>query len=184
MPAAGAVAVAALCIHAVLQRPAAPPAACKARTWGSAVRGARGQAVGPGWCLRGHLASVFVLEPPGKQRCPVLPSCAAGSGVPGGCPGGAEEPQYSWLQGRKLEPAQGGGGATVAMFVVGKWWLLSRGMSQLKRRDLHIIWAQDWGRNRGTRDSREPLTSGHAAPSAGTSGGSSFPASCVCAVNK
>lgn len=183
-PAAGAVAVARLCIRAVLQRPAAPPAACEAWTWGSARSPRAGCGVGvgsagtPGLCL--------CVGATGKTAvpCAVLRSCAAGSGVPGGYPGGSKEPKYSWLQGRKPEPAQGGGGATVAMFVVGKWWLLSRGTSQLKRRDLHLIWAQGWGRNRGTWDRREPLASGHAAPSAGTSGGSRFPASCVCAVNK
>lgn len=39
----------------------------------------------------------------------------------------------------------GGGWATVAMFVVGKWWLFSQGISQLKHRDLHIIWAPRLG---------------------------------------
>lgn len=110
-----------------------------------------------------------------------------------GCRGGAEDPQYPRLQRRKPGPAQGDGDAPVAVFVVGKWWLFSRGVSQLKRRDLHVIWVQGWGRSRATRDSREPLasgprrsavTAGRAAPSAGTSRGSSFPASCVCAVNK
>lgn len=35
--------------------------------------------------------------------------------------------------------------ATVAMFVVGKPWLFSQGISQLKHRDLHIIWAPQVG---------------------------------------
>lgn len=109
-PTAGAVAVARLCIRAVLQRPAAPPAACEARTWGSARSPRAGCGVGvgsagtPGLCL--------CVGATGKTAvpCAVLRSCAAGSGVPGGYPGGAEEPKYSWLQGKKLEPAQGGGG--------------------------------------------------------------------------
>lgn len=151
-----------------------------------AVRGAQGQAVGLGWGPRGHLASVFVLEPPGKQRCPVL--CSAPALQAQGCPGGTRGvPRSRNIPGSRRgswSQLRGAGGATVAMFVVGKWWLLSRGTSQLKRRDLHLIWAQGWGRNWGTWDRREPLASGHAAPSAGTSGGSRFPASCVCAVNK
>lgn len=37
------------------------------------------------------------------------------------------------------------GWAVVAMFVVGKRWLFSQGISQLKHRDLHTVWAPQAG---------------------------------------
>lgn len=91
--------------------------------------------------------------------------------------------------------------ATVAMFVVGKWWLFSQGISQLKHRDLHIIWAPQlsaagcgavqlagWDDQRARRVGAPWLCVGivgaHAIPRPGISRGSSFPANCVYAINK
>lgn len=87
------------------------------------------------------------------------------------------------------------------MFVVGKWWLFSQGISQLKHRDLHIIWAPQpsaagygavqlagWDDQRARR-ARAPwlcvgIVGAHATPRPGISRGSSFPANCVYTINK
>ena len=95
----------------------------------------------------------------------------------------------------------GSGWATVAMFVVGKWWLCSQDVSQLKHRDLHVIWAPQpsaarygtvqlagWDDRRACRVRAPWLCAGivgaRAAPRPGISRGSSFPANCVYAINK
>lgn len=185
--------------RAVPQRCAPAPGgtavALPARSLRSADPGQRGArspraGCGAGVVSAGTPGLCLCVGATGKRAVPCAPLLRCGLGGAGGV-----------LRTRNIPGSRGGsrgqlrgmGGAPVAVFVVGKWWLFSRGVSQLKRRDLHVIWVQGWGRSRATRDSREPLasgprrsavTAGRAAPSAGTSRGSSFPASCVCAVNK